>query len=72
MATLNDSELVAALKEDTERGFRLLMAKYKEAVYWHVRRLVVSHEDAQDAAQETFIRVLLSFRQFKGENSFAV
>ena len=72
MATLNDSELVAALKEDTERGFRLLMAKYKEAVYWHVRRLVVSHEDAQDAAQETFIRVLLSFRQFKGESSFAV
>ena len=72
MATLNDSELVAALKEDTERGFRLLMAKYKEAVYWHVRRLVVSHEDAQDAAQETFIRVLLSFKQFKGESSFAV
>ena len=72
MATLNDSELVAALKENTECGFRLLMAKYKEAVYWHVRRLVVSHEDAQDAAQETFIRVLLSFKQFKGESSFAV
>ena len=49
MATLNDSELVAALKEDTERGFRLLMAKYKEAVYWHVRRLVVSHEDVSAA-----------------------
>ena len=30
MATLNDSELVAALKEDTERGFRLLMAKLQD------------------------------------------
>lgn len=45
----------------------MLMAKYKEPVYWHIRRLVVSHDDAQDAAQETFVRVFRSFRQFKGE-----
>lgn len=45
------------------------MAKYKEAVYWHIRRLVVSHADAQDAAQETFVRVFRSFNQFKGDAS---
>lgn len=70
MATLNDTEIVSALKENPENGFRLLMAKYKEAVYWHIRRLVVSHDDAQDAAQETFVRVFRSFSQFKGECSF--
>ena len=70
METLNDAKIVAALNENTESGFRLLMAKYKEAVYWHIRRLVVSHDDAQDAAQETFIRVFRSFRQFKGECTF--
>ena len=70
MAALNDTDIVSALKENAENGFRLLMAKYKEAVYWHIRRLVVSHDDAQDAAQETFVRVFRSIRQFKGECSF--
>lgn len=71
MAALNDLDIVSALKENAEKGFRLLMAKYKEAIYWHIRRLVVSHDDAQDAAQETFVRVFRSFRQFKGECSFS-
>ncbi len=70
MTALNDASIVSTLKENTEKGFRLLMAKYKEAVYWHIRRLVVSHDDAQDAAQETFVRIFRSFRQFKGECSF--
>lgn len=34
MAVLNDTDIVSALKENAENGFRLLMAKYKEAVYW--------------------------------------
>ena len=70
MEALNDTDILSALKENAENGFRLLMAKYKEAVYWHIRRLVVSHNDALDAAQETFVRVFRSFRQFKGECSF--
>ena len=71
MTAPNDAKIVSALKENAESGFRLLMAKYKEAVYWHIRRLVVSYDDAQDATQETFIRVFHSFRQFKGECSLA-
>ena len=66
MAALNDKDIVSALKKNAENGFRLLMAKYKEAVYWHIRRLVVSHDDA-----ETFVRVFRSFSQFKGECSFS-
>lgn len=69
MATRNDADIVSALTENAESGFRLLMAKYKEPVYWHIRRLVVSHDDAQDGTQETFVRVFRSFRQFKGECS---
>ena len=71
MAALNDADIVSGLKKDAESGFRLLMAKYKEAVYWHIRRLVVSHDDAQDAAQETFVRIFRSFHQFKGDCSFS-
>lgn len=69
MTAPNDEEIVAALKEDSGNGFRLLMSRYKEAVYWHIRRLVVVHDDAQDASQETFIRVFRSFGQFKGDCS---
>lgn len=67
--TIRDTEIVSALQEDAEKGFRLLMAKYKYAVYWHIRRLVVSHDDAQDATQEAFIRVFRSFDKFNGKGA---
>lgn len=56
MAT-SDHDIVQTLSKTPEKGFRLLMAKYKEPIYWHIRRLVGTHDDAQDAAQETFVRV---------------
>lgn len=65
-----DKEIISAIRQDPERGFRLLMANYKEPVYWHIRRLVVSHADAQDAAQEAFVRVFRNFCQFTEGNSF--
>lgn len=67
MSALNDANIISALKKNPEDGFRLLMSKYKVAVYWHIRRLVVSHNDAQDA--ETFVRIFRSFSQFKGQCS---
>ena len=68
--TTNDKEIIYAMREDAEKGFRLLMAKYKEPVYWHIRRLVVSHADAQDVAQEVFVRIFRNFGQYCEENSF--
>ncbi len=67
--TTNDIDIILAMREDAEKGFRLLMATYKEPLYWHIRRLVVSHDDAQDAAQETLIRIFRSFGQYSEENS---
>lgn len=66
---MDDKELVRLIAKDSETGFRCLMNKYKEAVYWHIRRLVVAHEDAQDATQETFVRVFRFLSDFKGECS---
>ena len=67
--TTNDKDIINAMQSDAERGFRLLMQSYKEPLYWHIRRLVVSHEDAQDAAQEAFIRIFRSFSQYNEQNS---
>ena len=66
----DDNQIIPLIRENTEKGFRLLMAKYKEPVYWHIRRLVVSHTDAQDATQDTFLRIFRSFSQYSGEGSF--
>lgn len=71
MKVWSDEDIVSAVRQNPEKGFRMLMAKYREAVYWHIRRLVISHADAQDAAQETFVRIFRSFSQFRGECSFA-
>ena len=68
--SINDNGIIDTLKESPERGFRMLMMKYQEPLYWHIRRLVVSHDDAQDAAQETFVRIYRSFDQYSGDCSF--
>ena len=67
MTTINDATIASAMRRNAEDGFRMLMKKYKVPVYWHTRRLLVSHDDAQDATQETLIRVFRSFDRFKGD-----
>ena len=67
--SINDKGIVDTLKECPENGFGMLMMKYQEPVYWHIRRLVVSHDDAQDASQETFVRIYRSFNQYRGDCS---
>ena len=54
---IEDNTIARYVREKPETGFRLLMQKYKQPVYWHIRRLVVAHADAQDATQETFVRI---------------
>ncbi len=68
--TIEDKDIVRAIREEPEQGFRLLMQKYKQPVYWHIRRLVVAHDDAQDATQEAFVRVFRSFDTFRDDSSF--
>lgn len=67
---IEDKDIIRAIREKSEKGFRLLMQKYKQPIYWHIRRLVVAHDDAQDATQEAFIRIFRSFDKFKDDNSF--
>lgn len=51
-----------------ERGFRLLMTQYRERLYWHIRRMVLVHEDADDVLQNTFIKVYRGIAQFEGKS----
>lgn len=70
MPQFDDATIIVALQAgDYKAAFALLMARYKEAIYWHIRRLVVVHEDAQDATQETFIRVYRHLATVQREES---
>lgn len=68
--TIDDKDIIRAIRAKSEMGFRLLMQKYKQPIYWHIRRLVVAHDDAQDATQEAFIRMFRSFDTFRTDSSF--
>lgn len=48
-----------------EEAFRLLVDRYKERLYWHVRKLLVSHEDTDDVLQNVFLKVWQSLAEFR-------
>lgn len=58
---MNEKYIVKLLGLNLQLGFRVLMKEYRDPIYWHIRRITVNSEDAQDATQETFIRVFRSF-----------
>lgn len=69
MVEADDAVILEMLKDPVQKdkGFVLLMNKYKEPIYWHIRRLVVTHEDAEDILQETFINVYRFANSFRGD-----
>jgi RNA polymerase sigma factor (sigma-70 family) len=66
----DDLELLQQFREPAtkERAYTTIIKKYQERIYWHIRRLVVEHEDANDVMQNVFIKVWNGLDNFK-ENS---
>ena len=70
---LSDRELVEMLREPRTRreGFAVLVKQYSEKLYWKVRRIVLSHEDANDVLQNVFIKVWNNLQNFQGKSSLS-
>ncbi len=68
---INDRDLIAGLKDEStrERSFQTLVNVYQERLYWHIRKIVMSHEDADDVLQNTFVKVWRSIDNFREESS---
>ena len=67
---LSDQELIRLLK-DPERqneGFNRLIAKYRQRIYWQIRRMVISHDDADDIAQNVFLKIFQHVQQFREDS----
>lgn len=55
-------------KESQSKAFEVLVDTYKERLYWHIRRIVMNHDDSDDVLQNTFIKVYRNIDNFKGES----
>jgi RNA polymerase sigma factor (sigma-70 family) len=62
-----DNEILALFREPAtkEKAFNMLVKKFQERLYWHIRRMVVDHDDANDVMQNVFIRVWNALANFR-------
>ena len=66
----SDKELLSqfSISSTKEKGFTSIIQKYQEKLYWHIRRMVIDHADADDILQNVFIKVWKGLENF-GEDS---
>ena len=66
---MEDKDLLAKIKNPDSRnhGFNLLVRKYQERIYKHIRKMVIDHDDADDITQETFIKVFKYIGKFRAD-----
>ena len=62
------TELIAQLRSNAVEAFDRLIEQYGDRHYWHIRRVVVNHEDAEDVLQETFAKAYTSIADFRGDS----
>jgi len=67
---IEEQTLVSALQseEQKEAAFRELVSQYKERLYWHIRKIVLDHDDTDDVLQNTFIKIFRNIDSFKGDS----
>lgn len=65
--THQDNELLHQFRDPStkEKAFTAIIKKYQEKLYWHIRRMVINHEDANDVLQNVFIRVWNALANFR-------
>jgi len=66
----SEKQLILALQNPkTQDGaFKTLLHEHKERLYWHIRNIVKTHDDADDVLQNTFIKVYKNINKFKGDS----
>lgn len=64
---VNNADIYRLLVDPNKRseGFALLVEAYTEPLYWHLRRIVVIHEDAEDALQESWVKIFASIGRLR-------
>lgn len=69
MNNYNEKEIIALLQDPTRQreAFEAIVKEYSEQLYWQIRRLVLSHEDANDILQNSFLKAWSNIDYFRGD-----
>ncbi|TZF81072.1 sigma-70 family RNA polymerase sigma factor [Pedobacter sp. BS3] len=67
---IEDADILEKFQNERTRNeaFNLLLKKYQQKIYWHIRRLVIDHDDADDLVQEVFIKVWKNLSGFRNDS----
>lgn len=67
---IEDREILSLISEGEtrEKGFLLLVKKYQQRLYWHIRRMIIDHDDTDDVLQNTFIKVWKGISKFRSDS----
>lgn len=67
---IEDKAILELFRDENSRNTALghLITKYQKRLYWHIRKIVISHEDSDDVLQNTFIKIWKSLEGFKEES----
>lgn len=70
MLDLEDQKIIDLISKPSKRidGFNMIVDQYQERLYWHIRKMVLSHDDADDVLQNTFIKVWKALENFRGDS----
>jgi len=67
---MTDKELVQLFQEgdNPNYAFNLIVRKYRERLYWHIRKIVIDHDDTDDVLQNTLIKTWTALSDFRGDS----
>jgi len=69
MAKQTDEDLLNTFKSDPYKGFDLIVSTYQERLYWHVRKMVIDHDDANDIMQNVLVKIWKGLANFRAESA---
>jgi RNA polymerase sigma-70 factor (ECF subfamily) len=67
---MKDEEIIELLNDTSqhEKAFKGILKSYKERLYYHIRKMVIDHDDADDVTQEVFIKIWKNLDKFRGDS----
>ena len=66
---VDDAEILSKFRDEKTRNeaFNMLLKKYQQKIYWHIRRMVIDHDDADDLVQDVFIKIWKNIAGFRSD-----
>tara|TARA_R110002111_G_scaffold130630_3_gene195457 strand:- start:46 stop:270 length:225 start_codon:yes stop_codon:yes gene_type:complete len=71
MTTNNDQKLIESIKNGDTKAYTQLVNRYKDLVFTLALRMLKHREEAEEVAQDTFIKIFKSLDKFKGDSKFS-